>query len=123
MIKDYSNDASPLVAEQNVDMEILVDDFVTFYVAGGYYPCLHVQASSDHVIQPSGQETTSNALLFAIILIHQHPEVLDRYFVLMCACVHVSVLCAFVLISLIIKLKYQSMHRIQYCVILWAVTV
>ncbi|KAL5471218.1 hypothetical protein EMCRGX_G029311 [Ephydatia muelleri] len=42
----------------SVDMETLVDDFVTFYVAG--------------------QETTANALLFAVILIHQHPEVLDK---------------------------------------------
>ncbi|KAL5473722.1 hypothetical protein EMCRGX_G028256 [Ephydatia muelleri] len=46
------------IADRNIDMEILVDDFVTFYAAG--------------------QETTANTLSFAIILIHQHPEVLDR---------------------------------------------
>ena len=28
---------------------------------------------------PSGQESTANLLSFAVILIHQHPEVLDRY--------------------------------------------
>ncbi|KAL5471204.1 hypothetical protein EMCRGX_G029293 [Ephydatia muelleri] len=44
--------------DTSVDMETLVDDFVTFYVAG--------------------QETTANALSFAVILIHQHPEVLDK---------------------------------------------
>ncbi|KAL5473734.1 hypothetical protein EMCRGX_G028268 [Ephydatia muelleri] len=46
------------IADRNIDMEILVDDFVTFYEAG--------------------QDTTANTLSFAIILIHQHPEVLDR---------------------------------------------
>ena len=68
-----------------------------------------MQASSDHVIQPSGQETTANALLFAIILIHQHPEVLDRYMyvhVYMCTW-RVSV--HFCMISL--GLIYQSIHR------------
>ena len=33
-----------------------------------------------------GQETTANALSFAVILIHQHPEVLDK-----CVCVCVCV--------------------------------
>ncbi|KAL5473718.1 hypothetical protein EMCRGX_G028252 [Ephydatia muelleri] len=46
------------IADRNIDMEILVDDFVTFYEAG--------------------QDTTANTLSFAIILIHQHSEVLDR---------------------------------------------
>eukprot|EP00731_Ephydatia_muelleri_P028736 Em0020g380a len=45
------------IADKSVDMETLVDDFVTFYIAG--------------------QETTANTLSFAIILIQQHPEVLD----------------------------------------------
>eukprot|EP00731_Ephydatia_muelleri_P028753 Em0020g397a len=40
-------------------METLVDDFVTFYIGG--------------------QETTANTLSLAIILIHQHPEVLDSF--------------------------------------------
>ncbi|KAL5471217.1 hypothetical protein EMCRGX_G029309 [Ephydatia muelleri] len=48
----------PPGTDTSVDMETLVDDFVTFYVAG--------------------QETTANALSFAVILIHQHPEVLDK---------------------------------------------
>ncbi|KAL5489563.1 hypothetical protein EMCRGX_G018672 [Ephydatia muelleri] len=46
------------VGDKSVDMETLVDDFVTFFVAG--------------------QETTANTLSFAVILIHQHPEVLDH---------------------------------------------
>ena len=66
-------------------METLVDDFVTFYVAGEIIiwdrPHLHV----DHVIQPLGQETTANTLSFVTILIHQHPDVLDRC-VFMCVC-------------------------------------
>ncbi|KAL5473747.1 hypothetical protein EMCRGX_G028291 [Ephydatia muelleri] len=45
------------IADKSVDMETLVDDFVTFYIAG--------------------QETTANTLSFAIILIQQHSEVLD----------------------------------------------
>ena len=45
--------------KDSVDIEVLVDDFVTFYVAG--------------------QETTSNLLSFALILTLQHPHVLERY--------------------------------------------
>eukprot|EP00731_Ephydatia_muelleri_P028804 Em0020g448a len=45
------------IADKSIDMETLVDDFVTFYIAG--------------------QETTANTLSFAIILIQQHPEVLE----------------------------------------------
>ena len=45
--------------KESVDIEELVDDFVTFYVAG--------------------QETTANLLSFALILTLQHPEVLERY--------------------------------------------
>ncbi|KAL5496599.1 hypothetical protein EMCRGX_G012912 [Ephydatia muelleri] len=45
-------------ANESADIEALVDDFVTFYVAG--------------------QETTANTLSFAVILVHQHPEVLER---------------------------------------------
>ena len=39
-------------------MAELVDDFVTFYLAG--------------------QETTSNLLSFSIVLLQQHPDVLHR---------------------------------------------
>ena len=42
-----------------MDIEELVDDFVTFYVAG--------------------QETTANLLTFALVLSHLHPTVLERY--------------------------------------------
>ncbi|XP_064405688.1 cholesterol 24-hydroxylase-like isoform X2 [Halichondria panicea] len=44
--------------KESVDIEDLVDDFVTFYVAG--------------------QETTGNLLSFAVVLLNQHPEVLCR---------------------------------------------
>ena len=64
------------VAEKNVDMESLVDDFVTFYVAGKGMTLAVLPRSCDHT---SGQETTANTLSFAVILIYQHPEVLDRY--------------------------------------------
>ena len=40
-------------------MEELIDDFVTFYVAG--------------------QETTGNLLAFSIVLLQQHPDVLHRW--------------------------------------------
>eukprot|EP00731_Ephydatia_muelleri_P008181 Em0004g519a len=45
-------------ADETAHIETLVDDFLTFYVAG--------------------QETTANTLSFAVILVHQHPEVLER---------------------------------------------
>ena len=41
-----------------MDIEELVDDFVTFYIAG--------------------QETTSNLLSFALVLTLLHPNVLER---------------------------------------------
>ena len=45
--------------KESVDIEELVDDFVLFYVAG--------------------QESTAHLLTFALILILQHPHVLERY--------------------------------------------
>ena len=47
-----------LETEENIEMEELIDDFVTFYVAG--------------------QETTGNLLSFCIVLLQQHPDVLHR---------------------------------------------
>ena len=44
---------------ESVDIEELVDDFVTFYIAG--------------------QETTSNMLTFSLVLTLQNPSVLERY--------------------------------------------
>ena len=44
---------------EGVNIEELVDDFVTFYVAG--------------------QETTSSLLSFALIFTLQNPHVLERY--------------------------------------------
>ena len=44
--------------EDNIEMAELVDEFVTFYVAG--------------------QETTSNLLSFSLVLLLQHPDVLHR---------------------------------------------
>ncbi|KAL5463995.1 hypothetical protein EMCRGX_G032950 [Ephydatia muelleri] len=45
-------------SDVTADIESLVDDFVTFYIAG--------------------QETTANTLAFAVVMVHQHPEVLER---------------------------------------------
>ena len=47
-----------LATEKNVELEELVDDFVTFYIAG--------------------QEITSSLLTFALVLTLQHPNVLER---------------------------------------------
>ncbi|XP_064406489.1 cholesterol 24-hydroxylase-like [Halichondria panicea] len=44
--------------QSTVDIEELVDDFVTYYIAG--------------------QETTSNLLSFAVAMVHTHPTVLER---------------------------------------------
>ena len=48
-----------IATSEGVNIEELVDDFVTFYVAG--------------------QETTSSLLSFALILTLQNPHVLERY--------------------------------------------
>ena len=40
---------------------------------------------------PTGQDTIANTLSLAIILIHQHPEVLDRCVCVVCVCVCVCV--------------------------------
>ena len=53
--------------KDSVDIEVLVDDFVTFYVAG--------------------QETTSNLLSFAMILTLQHPHMLERCHSILYMCV------------------------------------
>ena len=47
-----------LVTDSEADIEQLVDDFVTFYLAG--------------------QETTANTLSFALILVLQNTQVLER---------------------------------------------
>ena len=57
-------------------MESLVDDFATFYIAGMLVTFGVVFGSCDHT---TGKDTTGNTMSFALILVHQHPEVLDRY--------------------------------------------
>ena len=47
-----------LATRESVDIEELVDDFVTFYIAG--------------------QETTSNWLTITLVLTLLHPNVLER---------------------------------------------
>ena len=47
-----------LETDENIQIEELIDDFVTFYVAG--------------------QDTTGNLLSFCIVLLQQHPDVLHR---------------------------------------------
>lgn len=68
--------------EKNADLEDLVDDFVTFFVAGMYISkCLYPEAAYSTVIVwlcNPGQETTSTLLTFTVILLHQNPEVLQR---------------------------------------------
>ena len=52
---DYAASAT----KESVDIEELVDDFVTFYIAG--------------------QETTASMLTFALVLTLLHPNVFERY--------------------------------------------
>ena len=47
-----------LETDKNIEIEELIDDFVTFYVAG--------------------QDTTGNLLSFSLVLLQQHPDVLHR---------------------------------------------
>ena len=54
----YENIHFVSAMRESVDIEELVDDFVTFYVAG--------------------QETTSNLLTFSLVLTLQNPNVLER---------------------------------------------
>ena len=58
-------------------MEDLLDDFCTFFIAGSW------RGLSDNVVDKLmfflGYDTTANLLQFAIVLVHQHPEVLSRY--------------------------------------------
>ena len=49
----------PIATKESVDIEELVDDFVTFYIAG--------------------QETTASMLTFALVLTLLHPHVLERW--------------------------------------------
>ena len=65
-----------VAANESADIETLVDDFVTFYVAGKQVMTLLTYIR--HTIYYPGQETTANTLSFAVILVHQHPEVLER---------------------------------------------
>ena len=55
----------PSATKESVDIEDLVDDFVTFYIAG--------------------QETTASMLTFALVLTLLHPNVLERCFFTSCA--------------------------------------
>ena len=50
----------PSATKESVDIEDLVDDFVTFYIAG--------------------QETTASMFTFALVLTLLHPNVLERCF-------------------------------------------
>lgn len=52
-----------IATKDGVHIEDLVDDFVTFYIAG--------------------QETTANLLAFALTLTLQHPHVLERYLIML----------------------------------------
>ena len=55
----------PIATKESVDIEELVDDFVTFYIAG--------------------QETTASMLTFALVLTLLHPHVLERWVFISCA--------------------------------------
>ena len=57
---------------ESVDIEELIDDFVTFYIAG--------------------QETTASMLTFALVLTLLHPHVLERCVFIPCAIIMIDVL-------------------------------
>ncbi len=46
--------------EEKIDLEIMVDNFLTFFIAG--------------------QETTANALSFSFLEIGKNPEILKKYY-------------------------------------------
>ena len=68
---------SSTAAKESVDIEDLVDDFVTFYIAGAITSILNLTLC--HTVYCAGQETTSNLLSTTMVMIHQHPDVLCRY--------------------------------------------
>ena len=57
-----------------------MDDFVTFYIAGevACVHTVHAHVCVCYLLCHAGQETTANTLSFAVVLVHQHPEVLER---------------------------------------------
>jgi len=69
---------------EDVDLELLVDDFITFYIAGEQnFICIYIYIGilihmHCRVLLFSGQETTSNLLSFAVVLLHLNPDILER---------------------------------------------
>ena len=64
----------------SMDIEILVDDFATFYIAGEFVcvcACVRVCVLLVYWCL-KGQEATGNLLVFAVVLLLQHPDVLER---------------------------------------------
>ena len=75
---------------EDVDLEVLVDDFITFYMAGeqSYELCISVSMPVDTCERYtcilvlffifSGQDTTCILLSFAVVLLHLNPDILER---------------------------------------------
>ena len=76
--------------EKNIDMEVLIDEFVLFYFAGArgiphilcmynlYCHSEYIPLSGILVCFALGQETTSTLLSFTTGLLIQHPDILRR---------------------------------------------
>ena len=79
-----------LEKEKNIDMEVLIDEFVLFYFAGAhsiphilcmynmYCNCEYIPPSGILICFALGQETTSTLLSFTTGLLIQHPDILQR---------------------------------------------
>ncbi len=63
-----------------MNIEELVDDFITFYVAGTLSLSCYILLPIKYAILYTtiGQETTAYTTMFAIMLLTQHPNVLER---------------------------------------------
>ena len=64
--------------KDTVDIEDLVDDFATFYIAGELVIIIDA-IDFKQFNNFLGQETTGNMLSFALAVLHLHPHLLDRY--------------------------------------------
>jgi len=65
-------------SSENPDIEVMVDDFASFYFAGKCHQLLNVHANFYEIIFFIGQETTANTITFALILLVQHPNIMER---------------------------------------------
>ena len=79
-LPSLSSSSQHAAIDQTADIETLVDDFVTFYIGGKVFPpplSWYSIADTFHP-PPPGVETLANTVLFAVVQVHTHPQVLGR---------------------------------------------